>query len=565
MERTSPDQAAALQQPLADINSRWDELLKGIVERQRELDHALLRLGQFQHALDELLVWIGRTDKTLDGLRPVFGDPQVIEVELAKLKVSVNDIQAHQTSVDTLNDAGRQLIETDSESADASTTNRKLRQLNERWSELQEKASGKQRDLEAALKDAQDFMTEIQDLLFWLNDLDGALTTSKPVGGLPETAKEQLERFMELFTELEENRSKVDSALTRGDAYLKKSKEGACTNLRHNLKTLKQRWEHVMNRANDKKIKLEIALKEATEFQEALQEFVDWLTGAEGVLGNLQPVSRVMDNIITQIDEHKDFQKEVSSHRETMLNLDKKGTQLKYFSQKQDVILIKNMLVSVQHRWERVVSKSADRTRALDVGYKEAKEFHDAWADLCGWMDDALKALDSADASMGNNPAKIRALLDKHREFQRALGGKQSAYDSVIKMGRGLIKDKAPKTEEPIIRDMLNELKDKWNDCCNRSVARQRKLEEALLFSGQFKEALEALLDWLKKQQAGLDDTAPVHGDLDTVTALCEQHKSFEAQLKDREKQVESVQKTADELISKADKKDAAVIKTQVS
>lgn len=36
-------------------------------------------------------------------------------------------------------------------------------------------------------------------------------------------------------------------------------------------------------------------------------------------------------------------------------------------------------LRSVQHRWERVVSKSAERTRALDHGYKEAREFHDAW------------------------------------------------------------------------------------------------------------------------------------------------------------------------------------------
>lgn len=68
------------------------------------------------------------------------------------------------------------------------------------------------------------------------------------------------------------------------------------------------------------------------------------------------------------------FQKEVGSHREVMLNLDKKGTHLKYFSQKQDVILIKNLLISVQHRWERVVSKAAERTRALDHGYKESKE-----------------------------------------------------------------------------------------------------------------------------------------------------------------------------------------------
>lgn len=81
------------------------------MERQRQLENALLRLGQFQHALNELLIWISKTDKTLDELKPVAGDAQVLEIELAKLKVLINDIQAHQTSVDTLNDAGRQIIE----------------------------------------------------------------------------------------------------------------------------------------------------------------------------------------------------------------------------------------------------------------------------------------------------------------------------------------------------------------------------------------------------------------------------------------------------------------------
>ena len=54
--------------------------------------------------------------------------------------------------------------------------------------------------------------------------------------------------------------------------------------------------------------------------------------------------------------------------------LDKMGTHLKYFSQKQDVILIKNLLSSVQHRWEKIVSRSAERTRHLERGYKEAKQ-----------------------------------------------------------------------------------------------------------------------------------------------------------------------------------------------
>lgn len=60
---------------------------------------------------------------------------------------------------------------------------------------------------------------------------------------------------------------------------------------------------------------------------------------------------------------------------------------------------------------------------------------------------------------------------------------------------------------------------------------RQRKLEEALLYCGQFKDALQALLDWLKRTEKELSDEGPVHGDLDTVTALIDQHKVIKCEI----------------------------------
>ncbi|XP_046471837.1 microtubule-actin cross-linking factor 1 isoform X24 [Neodiprion pinetum] len=565
-ERTSSEQAAAIKEPLGAVNRRWDGLLRGVVERQRLLENALLRLGQFQHALDELLVWIDKTDRTLEDLKPVAGDPQVIEVELAKLKVLVNDIQAHQTSVDTLNDAGRQLIEDGKGTAEASTTAEKLGTLNRRWRDLLQRAADRQRELEDALREAQSFTAEIQDLLSWLGDVDNMIVASKPVGGLPETASEQLERFMEVYNELEQNRPKVETVLQQGQEYLKRAGAASAGSLNHNLKTLKQRWDNVTARASDKKIKLEIALKEATEFHDALQAFVDWLTNAEKTLTNLKPVSRVMETILGQIEEHKAFQKDVGVHRETMLNLDKKGTHLKYFSQKQDVILIKNLLISVQHRWERVVSKSAERTRALDHGYKEAREFHDAWSNLMNWLDETEKTLDevAADGVGGNDPEKIKSRLNKHREVQRALSGKQGVYDSTMKNGKTL-KDKAPKSDEAALKELLNELKNKWTTVCGKSVDRQRKLEEALLFSGQFKDAIQALLEWLRKVEKQLSETGPLHGDLDTVTNLFEQHKSFEKDLASRASQMESVIRTGHDLESKATPEDASTIRSQLT
>ena len=84
---TTPEQAATIREPLQDVNQRWHELIEGMSDRKTRLQRALLNLGQFQSAIDELLTWIDKTDKTLDEAQPVYGDPKVVEIELAKLKV----------------------------------------------------------------------------------------------------------------------------------------------------------------------------------------------------------------------------------------------------------------------------------------------------------------------------------------------------------------------------------------------------------------------------------------------------------------------------------------------
>lgn len=54
---------------------------------------------------------------------------------------------------------------------------------------------------------------------------------------------------------------------------------------------------------------------------------------------------------------------------------------------------------------------------------------------------------------------------------------------------------------------------------------RQNKLEEALLFSGQFTDALQALIDWLYRVEPQLAEDQPVHGDIDLVLNLIDNHK----------------------------------------
>ena len=72
-------------------------------------------------------------------------------------------------------------------------------------------------------------------------------------------------------------------------------------------------------------------------------------------------------------------------------------------------------------------------------------------------------------------------------------------------------------------------------------------------------------MDWLNKMAASMDDKSPVHGDLDTVMSLDEKHKNFIADLEGRTEQVETIKKTAEDLLQTADKEDSVKIKAQVT
>lgn len=89
-EQCRPEDSDLITTQLEELNSRWDELCLHSAERQQTIEGALIHLGQFQLALEELLVWVKQTNATLDEqlARNVQGDVKFIEVEKAKHKVA---------------------------------------------------------------------------------------------------------------------------------------------------------------------------------------------------------------------------------------------------------------------------------------------------------------------------------------------------------------------------------------------------------------------------------------------------------------------------------------------
>ncbi|XP_068273853.1 microtubule-actin cross-linking factor 1 isoform X4 [Nyctibius grandis] len=551
-----------IKEPLTELKHLWENLGEKIAHRQHKLEAALLALGQFQHALAELMAWLTHTEELLDAQKPINGDPKVIEVELAKHHVLKNDVLAHQATVETVNKAGNELLES-SAGDDASSLRNRLEKLNSCWESVLQKTEEREQQLQSTLQQAQGFHGEIEDFLLWLTRMESQLSASKPTGGLPETAREQLNAHMELYSQLKAKEDIYSQLLAKGRLMLlNRDDSGSGSKTEQSVALLEQKWCLVSTKMEERKAKLEEALALATDFQNSLQDFINWLTLAEQSLNIAPPASLILNAVLAQIDEHKVFANEVNAHRDRIIELDQTGNQLKFLSQKQDVVLIKNLLVSVQSRWEKVVQRSVERGRALDDARKRAKQFHEAWKKLIDWLEDAENHLDS-ELEISNDPDKIKLQLSKHKEFQKTLGGKQPVYDTTIRTGRALKEKALLPDDTQKLDNLLGEVRDKWDTVCGKSVERQHKLEEALLFSGQFMDALQALVDWLYKVEPQLAEDQPVHGDLDLVMNLMDAHKVFQKELGKRTGTVQVLKRSGRELIENS-RDDTTWVKVQL-
>uniref|UniRef100_A0A7N6BC15 Microtubule actin crosslinking factor 1 n=1 Tax=Anabas testudineus TaxID=64144 RepID=A0A7N6BC15_ANATE len=554
-----------IQEPLTELRHLWENLGDKITQRQHKLEAALLALGQFQHALSELQAWLSHTHTTLDTQRPVSSDPKAIEIELAKHHVLRNDVLSHHATVETVNSAAAELLES-SPGDEASHLRDQLDQLNQSWESLLLKTQERQKLLEAALQQAEGFHGELEEFLQWLRRTESQLSAAKPTGGLPETAREQLQQHMELQTQLTQRAEQYHRLLDQGESMLlaRGGEEAGpgTTQTQQNLGLLQNKWASLTTKMEDRRAKLDEAVALATGFQTSLQDTINWLTQAEQTLNMAQPPSLILDTVLFQIDEHKVFVNEVNTHREQVLALEKAGSQLRFASLKQDVVLIKNLLLSVQARWDKLVQKSLDRGRHLDEARKRAKQFHEAWRKLTDWLEEAEKRLDS-ELEISNEPDKIKVQLTKHKEFQKALGSKQPVYDTTVRSGKAM-RDKAQLPADTQKLDhLVGEVRDKWDTVCGKSVERQHKLEEALLFSGQFAEALQALVDWLYRVEPQLAEDQPVHGDMDLVSNLMDSHKAFQKELGKRTTNIQALKRSARELMETG-RDDTAWVKVQL-
>ncbi|KAM6909709.1 microtubule-actin cross-linking factor 1, isoforms 6/7 [Xenentodon cancila] len=515
--------------PLCDFRRRWDSLESETVTRQHQLECALLGLGQFQNTLDELHTWLSRTAEQLQAGQPISIDLKACEIELAKHKVLRNDVMSHVRTIESLNQAGRGLLEVGPGESSHGLQSR-LEHLNESWEFVRCETERRQLELENRLSQVQDVTVEIQDLLQWLENTDLRLSSSKTMWGMPDSASERLNAHLELCNEME---SKLQAYTDVKDAIHRMLESGNVvrgSTTEHSLSILEQKWASVYGKVQERKSKLTEGLSLAKEFHSNVQEILTKMKKCEESIEFLPAPSFVLDTVCTQLQDHRTLVNKVNSYSEKKSSVENTGRRLTELSRKEDCDVMHNLIMTVQDRYKKLQQRTLERGRMLEDVKKNAKQFNESWRLLVDWMTEAEHTLDTH-KEIAVSHEEIKQQLSEQKEFQKLLRSKRPMYEATMKNGRSLHERAQTSCDRQHLENLLAELKDTWDTISGKSMERQHKLEEALLFSGRFTDALQALNDWLYRAEPQLAEEAPVGGDKDMVNNLIDKHKAFQKEL----------------------------------
>ncbi|XP_060907151.1 microtubule-actin cross-linking factor 1, isoforms 6/7 isoform X1 [Labrus mixtus] len=515
--------------PLCDFRHRWDSLESETVNRQHQLECALLGLGQFQNTLDELHTWLSRTAEQLQGSQPISIDLQACEIELAKHKVLRNDVMSHVRTVETLNQAGRGLLEVGSGDSPHGLQSR-LEQLNESWEFVRCETERRQLELENRLSQVQDVTMEIQDLLQWLENTDLRLSSSKTIWSMPDSAAERLSAHLELCNEMESKLHAYTDVKNAIHRMLESRDVVRGSSTEHSLSILEQKWASVYSKVQERKAKLTEGLSLSKEFHSSVQELLTKMTKCEESIGFLPAPSFVLDTVCTQLQDQRTLVNEVKGYGEKKSTVENTACRLTELSRKEDCDVIHNLIMTVQDRYKKLQQRAAERGRMLEEVKKNVKQFNESWRLLVDWMTEVEQTLDTH-KEIAVSHEEIKQQLTEQKEFQKLLRSKRPMYDAASKNGRSLHERAQTGHDRQHLENLLAELKDTWDTISGKSMERQHKLEEALLFSGRFTDALQALNDWLYRAEPQLAEDVPVGGDKDMVHNLIDKHKAFQKEL----------------------------------
>ncbi|XP_069641000.1 dystrophin isoform X14 [Haliaeetus albicilla] len=380
-----------------NINATWAAINKRVCEREAALESALRMLQQFYLDLEKFLAWLTEAETTANVLQDATHKEKILE-DAKMVRELMKQWQELQAEIDThtdifhnLDENGQKILRSLEGSEDAALLQRRLDNMNLRWSELRKKSLNIRSHLEASTDQWKRLHLSLQELLAWLQLKEDELKQQAPIGGDLPTVQKQNDIHRTFKRELKTKEPVIRSALETVRIFSAEQpaevlekvypepRELSPEERAHNVTKILQRqadevrteWDKLNLQSADWQKKIDDALERLQSLQEAMDELDLKLRQAEVFKGSWQPVGDLL------IDSLQDHLEKLKVYRAELVPLKEKVHQVNDLAHRfgpSDIQLSQYNLSCVEDlntRWKVLQVAIDERIRQLHEAHRD--------------------------------------------------------------------------------------------------------------------------------------------------------------------------------------------------
>jgi len=593
LSNTNSDEQVRIQKLVERLRTEWSNVNTNYRERHGRWTHSVEQWGQFHCNMKDLSSWLTEAEEKLTASRNSNGQLNIL-VAKAYQKELENDIRLHQSTVNSLNTTGRDIIG-QSSAPDESLLNEKLDTLNHRWHKVcSEVADRKEKFEEESLQTAE-FAEQMDHLFFWLDDMENLL--HRKIGPTDEDGlEEQLERIREKEDELSHRQENLHALNMSGQRLMSQSVLSNMDreNIKKDLAIVNERWNRVICSLPDKQKAITDKLLSYKEFSEDTDALKKWVDQTKVILESQQgPVDSATD--------HEDMDSVVVDPKTMQAALKSKQTHMDRMNAMYQAYVLqsKQLQTSIPQPlqqkvgqlnddWEEI-QEIATRLRPSSSYSLEKKVFEQAvvqevelqpdlvtsaqrvesplpWPEMdektktfTDYLRVLLKNLQTQIVLVGDIQ-NIEEAISKLKNTRQELDRKEGEMNAVMEQAGKLMKETPDEVSRIQLDERVERIRSQWDEVNSKTTRRQTQLDDMLLECRQYDEMQAEFDRWIAQVEEDVETHSVLGQTADQLEKQLEGHKKLQQEVDQWKKKVDALNKAAKKLIDEYGEDDTSKI-----
>lgn len=312
----SPSEMSRLEQPVIELDQKYNQLSNALADRCQELDTALVQSQGVQDALDSLVAWLNSAENQFKNIqRPASLIKERLDEQLREHRVFQSDIDTHISSIDSVYLSASELIVSTSNARVAKKIETKLNEVKTRFEKLLDRTQKRGEFLEDVNQHLMTFNNQAAQFDQWYAGVFEILESR-------ELSKLSIEEFSIRMQDIAANRdgkrALFEQVINCGKDLLNKREVTDTAPVRDRIKAMESQWRDLNALLEDKQ-KLSKQRSEYLNAYEGLREKVnDWLSRMESKVSRLEVVAVEIETLKRQNEELKPIVKDYKDFASTI-------------------------------------------------------------------------------------------------------------------------------------------------------------------------------------------------------------------------------------------------------